>query len=92
MFSAVGQMDTGGVRVLLLLLHSGPVLPPLLHPHPLGGPAGSGRSPSVVGRVHLPHPGGPKVYLRGVVVVRGRGGEGRGGGGGGAGRGGGYCQ
>ncbi len=49
------------MRVLLLHLHSGPVLSPVLHPHPLGHGAGDGSRPPLVLRVHLSHPGGATV-------------------------------
>jgi hypothetical protein len=58
---AAGEVDPGGVCVLLLHLHSGPVLSPVLHPHPLGHGAGDGGRPPLVLRVHLPHPGGATV-------------------------------
>jgi hypothetical protein len=54
-------MDTGGVRILLLILHSCTVLPPLLHPHPHRCSPGVGGRPTLVRKVFLPHPVGAQV-------------------------------
>ena len=54
---AQGEVDAGAEHPLLLLLHRGPVLPRVLHPHTHRLRPGPGRRPPLVSQVHLPHSG-----------------------------------